>query len=324
MHPDDPTWLYQASGDSANTREMLEEHLTWNYRHPSEFTSWTSSLLCALRHAMRKLYHWKEAESDVYIAVLDTANLAMPVWAAPALFDAYGIQRRPSRLERHYYHGEYLVRGGIRSTETAFRVASLERLREEGLHELLPELFGPGADRASPSLACRIRDDRDGLCWPNRFSRASARLTRRGMQLSRKLGECFAEEGRGRAFVFPVAVAFLALRRWDLLFTSVYAGSMELEDEILGELQALEVPDGLGGEEDFSGLSDALWRYKPEEAVLFRRLCQRLVDRSRAERSNDGEHHGQVDDPAAFMSHLSSEFSFTRNTQNNRAHQSFS
>lgn len=284
IHPDDTNWPYPAFGDAAGTQHTLEQHLTWHTAHASEFTSWTSSLLCALRHAMRKAYHWSEPSATVFIAVLDTANFALPVWPAAALFDAYSLQPRP-RFQRHYYLGEYLVRGGVSAAGTGFRVVSLERLREAGLHGLLPELFGPGAYRGTAQLACRIRDDRDDLCRPGSLKP----LTRREMALCRRLGECFAEGERGGGFVFPVAVAFLALRRWAGLFGEGNSGRAMLECEILDELEGLEVPDGLGGEEDFRGVSESHPRYIPEEATLFRTLCQRLIAYSRDERTDDQE-----------------------------------
>ncbi|KAL1615177.1 hypothetical protein SLS56_011909 [Neofusicoccum ribis] len=313
IHPDDTNWPYPAFGDAAGTQHTLDQHLTWCTAHASEFTSWTSSLLCALRHAMRKAYLWREPSATVFIAVLDTANFALPVWPATALFDAYRLKPRENFL-RHYYVGEYLVRGGVSAAGTEFRVASLDRLRDAGLHGLLPELFGPGADRATPKLACRIRDDRDDLCRPYRLKP----LTRREMALCRRLGECFAEGERGGGFVFPVAAAFLALRQWADLFGEENSGRAVLEREILDELEGLELPDGLGGEEDFRGVSESHSRYIPEEATLFRTLCQRLIACSRDERTgdrepDDGERDGVQDrtDPAendvtAHISELSS------------------
>lgn len=332
IHPDDEKWCYPASGDAAGTRQTLEEHLTWNTGHASEFTSWTSSLLCALRHALRKRYCWNEPEQDIYIAVLDTSNFALPVWAAAALYDAYGIQprRAPGKswmdLERHYYFGEYLVRGGVSAAGTPFCVASLEQLREEGLHELLPELFAPG-NRARIDLACSIRDDRDVLC-----ATRGETPTRPEMELCRRLGECFAEGTRGSAFVFPVAVAFLALRRWAVLFAPGHSARMALEDEVLDELRGLEIPDSLGGEEDFCSVIASRRRFKPEEAILFRDLCQRLVARSRGERNGDGDAeergggHGRVQSPendlTPGISRLSGEFSIMHS--NNKAYRFFS
>ncbi|KAF9628961.1 putative threonyl alanyl trna synthetase sad protein [Lasiodiplodia theobromae] len=271
--PDDPDWLYQASGDEKSTRLMIEKHLMWDTTHRSEFTSWTSSLLCALRHAMRKLYYWSEHESRVFIAVLDTSNFAIPVWAATALFDAYGIRRLERKLERHYYLGEYLVRGGISSANTDFRVASLQKLRMEGLHEFLPELFGSQHERERGDLACAIRDDRDGLCRPGAVPKT---LKRSHIRLSTQLGECFAAQGRDSAFVSAVAVALLAMRKWAHLFEADHPAKVELEDKIWEYLQGLEFPETFGGEENFSGLANAHERYKPQEAVQFKELWQNL------------------------------------------------
>lgn len=274
--PDDPEWLYQASGDEESTRVMIEKHLMWDTTHRSEFTSWTSSLLCALRHAMRKLYRWSEHESRVYIAVLDTSNFAIPVWAATALYDAYGIRPFDKKLERHYYLGEYLVRGGISSANTDFRVASLQELRMEGLHEFMPELFESEQNRARWDLACAIRDDRDRLCRPGALPKT---LTRSHVQLSRRLGECFTAQGQDSAVASAVAVALLAMRKWAHLFEEDYPVKVELEDMIYEELQGLNFPENFGGEEDFGGLANAHERYKPQEVVQFRELWQNLLAR---------------------------------------------
>ncbi|KAL1647162.1 hypothetical protein SLS58_002933 [Diplodia intermedia] len=307
----------------SHTQEMLSAHLTWDTKQPSEFRSWTSSLLCALRHAMRKTYVWPtQPASDVCIAVLDTtSNYALPVWPATALYDAYGLAPRASRtrtrpwreLERHYCFGEYVLvcsggGGGASSdlptVQADCRVASLQRLLSEdvggGMCELLPELFADETERGREDLARAIRDNRRVLC-----ANASRALTRREVVLARRLGECFAagERDGGGVFAFPVAVAFLSLRWWGGLFgTADRPGETELLDQILDEMAGLEIPDGLGGEEDFGGLGGPLRPYMPQEAGVFRTLCQRLAARSRGEGCDD------EDDVVTAISGLSSEY----------------
>ncbi|KAL1616930.1 hypothetical protein SLS54_008135 [Diplodia seriata] len=264
---------------------------------------------------MRKTYvRPTQPACAVHIAVLDTSsNYALPVWPATALYDAYGLAPRASTrtrawraLERHYCFGEYLMLvcgsgADLRILQAECRVASLQRLLGGGLGELLPELFADGGERGREDLARAIRDNRSVLCCV----RGTEVLTRREVVLARRLGECFAAAGErdGGAFAFPVAVAFLSLRRWDGLFgTAGRPGKTELLDEILDELGGLEIPDGLGGEEDFGGVDESLRRYMPHEAGLFRTLCQRLAARSHGEGCDDG------DDVAAAISGLSSEY----------------
>lgn len=222
---------------------------------------------------MRKLYYRSEHEPRVYIAVLDTSNFAIPVWAATALYDTYGIRPSEKKLERHYYLGEYLVRGGVSSASTDFRVASLQELRIEGLHEFLPELFESEQNRRRWDLACAIRDDRDRLCRPRDVPKT---LTHSHVQLSRRLGECFAAQGQDSAVSSAVAVALLAMRKWAHLFEEDHPAKVELEDMICEELQGLKLLESFGGEEDFSGLANAHDRYKPQEVVQFRELWQNI------------------------------------------------
>ncbi|KKY25644.1 putative threonyl alanyl trna synthetase sad [Diplodia seriata] len=274
------TFPSTAASRHSYTQEMLSAHLTWEHTAPSAsetFHSWTSSLLCALRHAMRKTYvRPTQPACSVYIAVLDTtSNYALPVWPATALYDAYGLAPRASRtrawraLERHYCFGEYLMlvcsSPDLRILQADCRVASLQRLLSDvdgggGLGELLPEVFADADERRREDLARAIRDNRRVLCC----ARGTKALTRREVVLARRLGECFAAAGErdGGAFAFPVAVAFLSLRRWDGLFgTADRLVETELLDEILDELGGLDIPNGLGGEEDFCGVDESLRRY---------------------------------------------------------------
>ena len=54
-------------------RMMIRDHLNYEYRSPSEFSSWSISLLWVLVHAVRKAYDC--GEWDILIYALDTSKL---------------------------------------------------------------------------------------------------------------------------------------------------------------------------------------------------------------------------------------------------------
>ncbi|GME47911.1 putative glutathione s-transferase protein [Neofusicoccum parvum] len=270
--PDDANWTLSCNSGEAGTKKMIEEHLNWNPCHKTEFTSWSSSLLWVLRHAVRKMYACREPAEDISICMLDTSNYGIPVYPATAAYDAYGIIPREGarwrELERHYFFGEYLLRGGIYDYTSEFRVVAFADLEAEGLYELLPELAARD-ERERWDLARAVRDMRDCLSSPHLPPAQLRPLTSDKIRLARALGQRF-----GDPFVFPAAAAFLSLRRW---------GGVEFlqrkMDEVLDELEFWEMPESLGGEEDFGDVPALYDRYKPREAASFRALMQQLRNR---------------------------------------------
>lgn len=270
--PDDANWTLSCNSGEAGTKKMIEEHLNWNPCHKTEFTSWSSSLLWVLRHAVRKMYACREPAEDISICMLDTSNYGIPVYPATAAYDAYGLIPREGdrwrELERHYFLGEYLLRGGIYDYTSEFRVVAFADLEAEGLYELLPELAAR-EERERWDLARAVRDMRDCLSSPHLPPAQLRPLTSDKIRLARALGQCF-----GDPFVFPATAAFLSLRRW---------GGVEFlqrkMDEVLDELEFWEMPESLGGEEDFGDVPALYDRYKPREAASFGALMQQLRNR---------------------------------------------
>ena len=176
-------------------KEMLTEHFLWNYRYKTEFSSWASSLLFVLQHAVRKSDY--RCESDVCIYVLDTRILSnVSIYPATILLRVYGIEDK-GRLRHEYYSGEYPIHGGIEDT-TCFQVVSLPHLIHCGLFNLFPEL---NEERGKGLLYRRVQELRSSF-----FNQPSP-VSAVDVQSLRQLGTCFGDE-----FALPVTVALLSLR----------------------------------------------------------------------------------------------------------------
>ncbi|KAK5676565.1 hypothetical protein LTS10_010866 [Elasticomyces elasticus] len=123
---------------------MLGAHLRWDYYEPSEFSSWSVSLLRVLVHAVRKTTpqngYVGESLDDILIYVLDTENIAAPhVHRSKDLipiFDLGDIKYIDS-----YSQGEYLVHGRLQDQDTKlFKAVTLSQLINAGLYLKFPEL----------------------------------------------------------------------------------------------------------------------------------------------------------------------------------------
>lgn len=115
---------------------MLENHLTWKGGRSDQFISWTSSLLWALQHAIRKDFR---GDRDVQICVLDTSKIeTCSFFAASDLVRIYRVPNE-GKLAHRYYVAEYLYHGGL-FVHGSSSTVSFNLLREYGLFSLLPEL----------------------------------------------------------------------------------------------------------------------------------------------------------------------------------------
>ncbi|KAK4615993.1 hypothetical protein CLAFUW4_10755 [Fulvia fulva] len=131
QHYDDFTSMDWVRADA-----MLQAHFRWQYRFPSAFSSWSTSLLESLIYALLKRDVWKE--SRILIYVLDTTKVTGPprIYHAPSLMNAFRLTSRP-RLEVSWKKaaGEYLVYGKL-SKHDGFTAVKLEDLIDAGLLNL--------------------------------------------------------------------------------------------------------------------------------------------------------------------------------------------
>ena len=74
-----------------NLTEMVEKHQKWKYEYPSEFVSWSSSLLFVLVHASRRRY--RQRHHNVQVRILDVRKLAshMAIYPIKTMFQTLGI-----------------------------------------------------------------------------------------------------------------------------------------------------------------------------------------------------------------------------------------
>ncbi len=186
--------LYEIPKNEAKC--MIEHHLLWD-RSPTEFISWTSSLLWALQYAVRKRTKWDEQE--ITICVLDTkrTQLRSSIFPVSVLLCVYDIPSgRPD-----YYRAEYLAHSIVEVSRESLSIISFEALIAGGLFELLPEL---NDEEGREFLAKRVNQLRCAyfaqscIVWP------------RELQIAKELASGF-----GTDWILPMSLAFLSLRRRD-------------------------------------------------------------------------------------------------------------
>lgn len=143
---------------------MLENHLLWKDLGNDNLTSWTSSLLWCLQHAIRRSVTDKPRPSlsDIHVCVLSTRKVPRGTFLpAVALLKAFGIPDE-GKLKHDYYRGEYLSQGEMNMTELerplSGTVTTLQNLIDHGLYELYP----PFADEDQQTrLWLRVNDFRE-------------------------------------------------------------------------------------------------------------------------------------------------------------------
>ncbi|KAI5250328.1 hypothetical protein E4T43_00292 [Aureobasidium subglaciale] len=122
------------------TRDILDRHLSWSKRRPSEFVSWTSSILVALVYAIRALESDHPRDTDkgsIHIAVLDVSTVpaTTPIYPANSLMRTFGLPYdTPSK--RYNLFWEFLMHGSIKNTPHLRRygVIAIKQLVKEGFY----------------------------------------------------------------------------------------------------------------------------------------------------------------------------------------------
>ena len=123
-----------------DNKHMLEQHFLWNYKSVSEYSSWSSSLLWVLQHAVRKRDHRREFNAS--ICVFNTRIVSHEIYPARTLLRLYRIPSQ-GKLRHDYYDGEYLVHGALEQKEECFDVVTLDLLIENGLYKYFREFDDP-------------------------------------------------------------------------------------------------------------------------------------------------------------------------------------
>lgn len=197
-----------------HAKRMLENHLLWNGLADDQFISWTSSLLWALQHAIRKDF---QGDTDVQICMLDTSKIETgSFFSASELLRIFRIPDE-GKLAHRYYYAEYLYHGGL-FVHGSSSTVSFNTLRECGLFSLLPELDDP---KYKPLLCRTVEYLRVTMVSiPRPVAPIEGRIALQLVSLF------------GKDFIMPMMVALLSLRRRaanDAEFLSLvtdYAGTL--------------------------------------------------------------------------------------------------
>lgn len=112
----------------------LYDHIKYEYLTPSEFSSWSVSLLYVLVHANRKAHFLNEA--NVLIYVLDTRKLeASRVRSAVQLLKENHVASQGNVLEQ-YAEGEFLIHGKLENKDgKLWHSVNFDDLMDAGLWE---------------------------------------------------------------------------------------------------------------------------------------------------------------------------------------------
>lgn len=117
-------------------RQMMYDHVKYNYAAPSEFTSWSVSVLYVLVHAIRKMYHY---EDDLLLYVMDTRKLsASRVRCSTDLLKAYDVSWAPNLID--YSLREYLIHGKLEHSAGLWQAVKFDKLITAGFWEAFPSL----------------------------------------------------------------------------------------------------------------------------------------------------------------------------------------
>lgn len=172
---------------------MIENHILWN-REPTEFISWTSSLLWALQYAVRKRAKWKDQNISICVLDIQQAPMQLSIYPVPSLLCVYGI---PSR-GREFYHAEYLAHSIVEVSGRSLSAISFKALISGGLFELLPELD----DKSGRDLlAKRVTQLRSA------YFTHPCKVSPRELLVVKRLAAGF-----GSDWILPMSLAFLSLR----------------------------------------------------------------------------------------------------------------
>lgn len=208
--------IFRLPPKEAATR--LNEHLRWWRSHESKcnLMSWTSSLLFALQHGLRRheTDDDKPEMSQISLLILDTRGFPtgtfikdlgiMEVFAPSTdlnqtknLDDFFQLRKS----DRGYYFGEYLTQGNM-DVRGRCVVTNMQKLIDAGLFKLMPEL---GDKNRWGEWANRV------VCLRESFNASQDTPTATHTEVRKAITiavACF-----GNDWDIPVAIMLLALKR---------------------------------------------------------------------------------------------------------------
>ncbi|KAK4890712.1 hypothetical protein LTR27_010639 [Elasticomyces elasticus] len=207
---------------------MLAAHLEWNYDEPSEFSSWSVSLLWVLVHAVSKTTTLKgtrrqaESPAEILIYVLDTKAIAENrIYRSKDLVRTFDLNHID--FIEDYCQGEYLVHGRLQHTD-GFKAVTLAELIFAGLYVRYPGLRLDTGKYKVHVRSRRLRGEYSDQIWSLR-SRVTPNY--------RFLGRCFGQEWEA-----VMTLAFISVRARD---TDTKASRAIL----LEDLDGLPIPRGM-------------------------------------------------------------------------------
>ena len=202
----------------AEAATRLNEHLRWSPSHEPKcnLMSWTSSLLFALQHGLRRhnTDHDKPELSQISLLILNTRGFPIGTFIKDMeimeVFAPYADIKKMKNLDdffqfrtsdRGFYFGEYLTQGRIDIRGKCI-VTNIQKLIDAGLFELRSELKD---DSRWGEWANRVVDLRKVFKASQNTPTATHTEVRKAITIA---GACF-----GNDWDIPVAIMLLALKR---------------------------------------------------------------------------------------------------------------
>jgi hypothetical protein len=205
--------------DKLGAANNLWRHLTWACEEDCNLVSWTSSLLCAIQHALHRCRNvnnpFEYSLDDVHVMVVDTEQLVQSeaIFARNLpLIGAFKDSARGGRqkllrdlhkrqLEGTDYYGEYLSQGRLVIGRHGAVQVSLRELIDNGLYDFLPDLEPGSGPVAWPYSVLHLRSIRGLL--RNRRPQQDAEPLRGAIKTAKQFGQ----------FSLPIALMLICFSR---------------------------------------------------------------------------------------------------------------
>jgi hypothetical protein len=234
-----PDLLQQDKLEAANN---LCRHLAWGCEDDCNLVSWTSSLLCAIQHALHRFKNgnnpYDYSLTDIHVMVVDTEQLVKRGAIFARDLQLIGVlkdyaQGGRQTLLREFnrrqiggidYYGEYISQGRLVIGRDGAIQVSLRKLIDNGLYDLLPDLE-PGINPVAwPDGVLHLRAIR-GLAR-KRLPQEDVGPLRGAIRTAKQFGQ----------FSLPIALMLICLSRKVWLTETIYD---VLQEEYKGAMAIL-------------------------------------------------------------------------------------